>query len=92
MIALIFYSFAAFGLAYVAGHAVITRWIREWMFNHGVIPKTIVMLVECAACFGFWTGFIFGLVMNFSLIFSIVIGLYTTGSNTLLGKIAGIME
>lgn len=39
---ILFYAVTAFGLAYIVGHSVITRWIREWLAG--------LDFVKCDAC------------------------------------------
>lgn len=98
MTALIVYTVAAFGLAYIAGHSVITRYLRELLWEAGeVAPITrwLVMLVECPACLGFWLGLLAG-ALGFtpepvSIRTAFAFALYTAGSNFLLGKLTGIM-
>lgn len=78
MIQLIIYSIAAFGLAYIIGHAQITNFIRiffwEYCWFEGMRVETggrypfriLVELMECPACLGWWIGFISGLVGLFT--------------------------
>ena len=58
------YVLLAFGLAYICGKAIISRWIREQLadFSLGTLHPFLglVEMVECPACFGFWIGLLAG--------------------------------
>ena len=100
LVALVFYSVAMFGLAYIVGHATISRGIRERLFAQEAgsdeavssmryIVRVFVYMLECPACFGFWTGLttaLFGWTV-FDLPMSLIAwGLYTAGSNFIIAK------
>lgn len=69
MLGLLFYTVAAFGLAYIVGHSAISLPFRVLM-DPGENLKSpaeaarawILMLIECPACFGFWEGLFFGML------------------------------
>ncbi len=87
------YVFAAFGFAYVVGHSVISRTAREALWEAGeVAPITrwLVMLVECPACLGFWTGLVAGLVSGWRSR-AILLAFFTSGTNLVLATFTGIM-
>jgi hypothetical protein len=46
-------------------------------------------LIQCAACFGFWTGLFAGGVLGFDFQESILVGLYTCATNLILSGYAG---
>jgi hypothetical protein len=93
-VTLFVYTVAAFGLAYVLGHAVITQGIREALYQRGALLAWLVILLECPACCGFWTGWFASLVFMVppwdlswpSLRVAGAAALYTAGSNFLLGR------
>lgn len=58
---LLIYLLSAFGLAYIVGHARISRGARERLFR--VLPF-FVELLECPACFGTWEGIFAGLALD----------------------------
>lgn len=85
------YSVAAFGLAFIVGHSKVSLAPRKWMVKKGVAGWWLVQLLECPACWGFHTGWIYWLVAKpdfapgwFHL------ALFTTGSNFLLTKLSGL--
>lgn len=98
---LVLYYLAAFGLAYIAGHSVISEPLRT--FVGGTIDRPrpffgwIVSLVECPACFGTWIGALAGalepsLFLQGSVLMGAGVGALTTCAiNLLLGKRAGLM-
>lgn len=99
MRALLFYSIAAFGFAYIVGHSVITRQLREFIFDvtFAGIPvlQWIVALLECPACLGFWTGFaaaMFDIVPSFGIGSAVLWGLFTAGSNYTLARLTRLIE
>lgn len=88
---LIVYTVAAFGLAYVLGHAVITQRLREELFNRSSLGMWLVLLLECPACCGFWIGFgagAYGLVLGelSPWLRTFLVAFYTAGANFLLGR------
>ncbi len=101
MVQLVFYTLAAFGLAYVIGHSIATKAIREGLFTLGApLPplRWLVWLVECPACFGFWIGWFTGLwfawesPLGRQLLAAFAIACYTAGTNFVLGKLTGLMQ
>ena len=94
----IFYVVSAFGLAYVVGHAVITKKARETAFNRGgTIGRFFIELVECPACFGFWTGIAMSMLAPFTVTQYAALnflgwGFFTAGSNFILAKLTKLME
>jgi hypothetical protein len=94
--ALFIYFAAAFGLAYILGHSVITRAAREWAWSMGEsVPglRWLVMLIECPACLGFWLGVYAGIHTSGESPFypPLVMGFATTGVNFLLASFTGLM-
>lgn len=67
----------------------------------GFFPfRIFIQLIECPACFGFWTGLVGSLVVpthsaffpDFPLWLAVLVtGCMTTASNLLLAKLAGLM-
>lgn len=69
MIALVFYFAAAFGAAYIVGHARVSLGVRTALAEqrwHPTWPLTLtfVELLECPACFGTWFGFFVGIARH----------------------------
>lgn len=99
MALLVFYTFAAFGFAYVLGHAVISRPFRDALYSLGqTFPplRWLVLLLECPACFGFWTGlgvglWAFDLDGGYRILAAAILACYTAGVNFALGKLLGLM-
>lgn len=103
MESLVFFTFAAFGLAYIVGHARISLPIRQWIFpsrdGEGRVEVLLnqlrimfVELIECPACFGFWIGFIGSVAVKNSFIASLCWGCYISGVNFLLGKLTSLIK
>lgn len=106
MLGLFFYSVAAFGLAYIVGHSGISLPFRmlldpgEELATPGQAARSFVlMLMECPACFGFWTGVFSGMLYLgmdgthypkegplAKFLFAAGLALYTTGSNFILAR------
>ncbi len=94
------YTIAAFGLAYVVGQAAISKRPRDWLAGLNRVGQFIVELLECPACFGFWTG---ALVESVGLwpqsipghapwvARILYAGLYTSASNLILAIATGIV-
>lgn len=103
--ALLVYVFAAFGLAYIVGHAVISRAIREALHGPdegdtaGIVltaRRIVVDLAECPACFGFWTGVVAAFIgaVPFTLHGAagvVAWGLFTSGSNYFLARVTNLI-
>lgn len=87
-------SIAAFGTAYIAGHAKISLFIRQWLFDTKFKPfRYLVELIECPACLGFWLGVIGWLVRpNPTVSDALIAGCFVSGSNALLGFWSGLMQ
>jgi hypothetical protein len=95
------YFVAAFGLAYLVGHSVISAPIRS--FIGGPIDKPraylglIIALLECPACFGTWTGMAIGSIRPEIFLQSswsagaVVAACATAGVNFILGSLTGLM-
>lgn len=89
------YTLAAFGLAYVVGHAEITDGIRNWLDERGPpIVQFFVALVECPACFGWWTGTVVAVYLALSGYPTegvILAPFYTAATNFILGRVTGLI-
>lgn len=93
----IIYAVAAFGLAYILGHAVISQGAREALWERGNAARAIVMLLECPACCGFWIGLIVG-AMDF-VFYDVhdmarrgfLAACFTAGSNFILGRLTKLV-
>lgn len=106
MAVFLFYIFAAFGLAYIVGHAAITKPLRSWLYRERLagpwpliiveaIGRTLVDLLECPACFGFWTGVIavaFGALDATGFWMAVAWGLFTAGTNYTLAKVTRLID
>jgi hypothetical protein len=44
-------------------------------------------LVECPACFGFWTGLLASLALGYSAVLAVAAGCMTSGSNFVLARL-----
>lgn len=98
MILFLIYVIGVFGLAYILGHSIATKWIREWGWGFRIL-RIPISLVECPACFGFWIGLIAGAIgiVPFGLhgppwVVAVTWGLFTSGSNLILAKLTGLMD
>lgn len=106
LIALVVYTFAAFGFCWIVGGARVSLPFREWlaeMRERKNIPAQIFLeLIECPGCLGFWVGFLIGLV---GLLRGVpwlppptgpwilsVLGFYTAGVNFCLGRATGLID
>lgn len=105
---LFFYTVAAFGLAFILGFSKISLPVRMWIDPGSkvttflrLIRLFILTLIECPACLGFWTGFLYGLWVfgvfeppifdGASTSFAVMLGLYTCGTNFILGRVTGLV-
>lgn len=90
--ALAFYTVAAFGLAYVVGHSVISRPVREVI---ALWSEPLITLIECPACLGWWVGLGagIGLALAGRLAWALILALafYTAGANFILGRATGLI-
>ncbi len=103
-VGLVFYVFSMFGLAYIVGHAAISRPIREWIAEIGftggspiiaALARLVLALIECPACFGFWSGVVMTLIgsVPFDVRFSAIAwALFTSGTNYVIARITGLMD
>lgn len=108
MTQLFVYTVVAFGFAYVIGHSIATRGVREWL-SSGYTGEELaakypniawfLALIECPACLGWWCGLaagafapMFGFVSLPIAASAIVFAFYTAGSNYLLARLTGLME
>lgn len=111
MMGLFFYTVAAFGLAYIVGHSVISLPIRiavdpgqELRGPRDAARAWFLMLIECPACFGFWTGLFAGMLYAgldgdlypregalAKFMFAAGLALYTTGSNFVLARFTNLI-
>lgn len=68
----------------------VTSAVRPGAF--GPAGEFLCELVECPACFGFWTGLISGLTLfSFSLAASFGLGLVVSGSNFIIGRLTRLI-
>jgi hypothetical protein len=110
MLGLLFYTVAAFGLAYIVGHSAISLPLRILMEPpdlrgpQDAFRAWALMLIECPACFGFWTGLLGGMVyaaldgplypqegVLARLLFAVGLALYTCGANFILARFTGLI-
>lgn len=111
MLGLFFYAIAAFGLAYIVGHSVISLPIRmaidpgqELRGPADAARAWILLLAECPACFGFWTGLFAGMLYAAldgphypregalaKLMWAVGLALFTTGSNFVLARLTNLI-
>ena len=111
MLGLLFYAVAAFGLAYIVGHSVISLPLRlavdpgpEIKTQRDVFWSWFLMLIECPACFGFWTGLFAGMLYAAAdgphypregalakLLWAVGLALFTTGSNFILARLTSLI-
>jgi hypothetical protein len=92
-VVLFVYSFAAFGLAYIAGHARISLPIRQAWQDAG-LSAFLLELVECPACFGFWIGVgatVAAIWLGADTPLVALLPFYTSGSNYVLGRATGLI-
>lgn len=108
---LFFYTVAAFGLAYIVGHSAISLPFRmavdpgpDVNSPAKVFWAWFLMLIECPACFGFWTGLFAGMLYAAMdgeqypregalarILFAVGLALYTTGSNFVLARLTSLI-
>lgn len=101
MIGLVIYFLAAFGLAYIVGHSVISQPVRTFIGGPVDKPRAylglFIALIECPACFGTWIGLVAGAI--YPILFwsaswwvgAIVGACATAGVNFMLGTWTGLM-
>lgn len=100
-LSLVLFFLGAFGLAYLAGHSVITMPFRELIGGPIEKPRMFlgffVALIECPACFGTWIGGTAGALMPGLFLQStwwagLLLGACATAAvNLMLGKACGLM-
>jgi predicted ABC-type sugar transport system permease subunit len=97
MTALVFYTLTMFGIAYVAGHSVISLPAREVI---AVWSQWLITMIECPACLGWWLGLVSGLIFAFTgwrpfgpaaLGIVVTLPFYTAGANYLLARATGLI-
>lgn len=92
------YTLAAFGLAFVLGHAKVSLGLRGFVHeNLGWIGRFLVELIECPACLGFWIGLCYGFLFHPPFVPPgthgvVVLALATAGSNFILGRKSGLIR
>ena len=102
-VGLVFYIVSMFGLAYIVGHSAITKRLREWIvgdlsvaeWNHILFRRPLVDLLECPACFGFWSGIAMALIgsVPFEVQFNVIAwGLFTAGSNFIIAELTKLVD
>lgn len=111
MLGLFFYTFAAFGLAYIVGHSSISLPFRmlmdpgeEMATPWDALRAFALVLLECPACFGFWTGAFAGLLYVAvdgtyypkdgalaRFLFAAGLALYTAGTNFTLSRFTNLI-
>ena len=105
MEAIVIYTVAYVGLAYIVGHSFITKGIRLSIWNLGPYNDTnepkgfwqwAVTMLECPACFGTWFGFLFGLLMRYDGMSrfdsAVVVSMFTAGVGVIFGCLTGMLE
>ncbi len=100
-VALLFYSVSAFAISYIVGHSTLSKLWRERIWGddpetaRNVVAVAIVLLLECPACFGFWTGVVAALVGTTPFVVEhldvVAWGLFTSGSNLILAKVTKLV-
>lgn len=90
------YTMAAFGLAFIVGHSKISLVPRGWLATRGAVGHWLVLLAECPACCGWWTGIAAAAVAwghtGFSRYEVALLPFYTCGANYLLGRLSGLIS
>lgn len=104
----------AFGLAYIVGHSSISRPVRVLLGGvpaapelgraavpgmFGPVGEWFCELLECPACFGFWTGLVGGFTVLRADDLSapaqfgwcVWVGCVTTGFNFILGRLTRLI-
>lgn len=84
---------AAFGLAYIVGHAKVSvalrKWAHDWVAGRLYPLRWAVSLAECAACFGFWEGVVWSWLNGGSALQN---GCAVCASNLILAVVTGLMR
>lgn len=88
---LILFSFCAFGFWYIVGRSMISRIPRERLWARDIsIVRILILLVECPACFGTWTGVLVGAWQTRNVQLAIMLALYTCTTNLILYHFTGL--
>ena len=53
---LVLFTISVFGLSYITGRARVSLALRTLIHARGLAGKTLVEMLECPACQGFWLG------------------------------------
>lgn len=98
------YVVAAFGLAYIVGHARITFPFRLVLGGDEttkpavpVLGPFFIEMLECPACFGFWEGLLAGALWVpgpktlSAFAWCVALGCATSGTNFILGRITRLI-
>lgn len=100
-VALFFYTFAAFGLAWIIADSKASRPVRRlvaYFAEHEaasratrVIASLVLALLECVACLGFWIGLVVGWYLAPALggtriVLALSLACYTAGLNFVIGR------
>lgn len=93
----VLFLLAQAGLAFVVGFSGITFPFRVWLMGKGRLGAFLVELLQCAGCFGFWSGAGAALVMGAPVALLrwrpaewVVWGFIVAASNLLFVSIAGL--
>jgi len=100
--ALVFYTFAIFGSAYVIGHSAITLPLREWISRSpSSLAAVFLALVECPACLSAWLGLFSGLAALYyaaatfaawpSWAVPLAFAFYSAGTSYVLARVTGLI-
>lgn len=108
MTALVLYTFAAFGLAYILGHSKASLPVRNMLAALAdTLPRVVgaplavlLVLLECLACSGTWIGFLYGRFGAASIgelhlgtwSSGVALGLFTCGTNFFFGYAMGLLK
>jgi len=105
-LALVFYTFTAFGFCWGIGASKLTLPLRNLLAylaapatrrkSVRVVASFVLALVECPACFGFWVGLVAGwrvtIFIGAPLYWALALAFYTAGVNYLLGRASGLIS
>lgn len=105
--ALVFWSFVAFGVAYVVGHSKISlAWRNPLMVarigakspGSRALAGVVLTLIECPACLGFWEGLVgYHLGQRWLVPPDLVLpaasfAFFTLVTNLILARVTGLLE
>lgn len=94
MESLIVFSFIAFAMAWVAGHAHVSYPLRLSISKAGGLGRVIVTLLECCGCISFWLG----LAAHFLHLTPTPLdswwkaAFFSAGSSLVLARFAGVVD